>query len=256
MSISPLNRSFVDKKTKMDKFAAFGGGANELFRIDKDAAPELFALAESFPTAMHKALFMLGGHARQAMRAAAKAGGTNGHAWLGLSALHRSRRMERLKAGEFPRKSYTGQKKKGNGGKWTAPGLIAKSKDRDDNDFFGRVVQTLAFNKPRNKLAVDIGALSASAASFLSAVQEGKRGRKGKFEFSGRQPVTPAIQRALWAAGFPLAADTKYIGQEARPLVPDVFKSMQSEFEPYLVRRITQILYAQGVSWGVSWRAL
>lgn len=237
------------KGTNMRRFTALGGDT-KLFKITEEASPEIFALAQLFPKAVWNALFMLGGHTRKRMRRAVNEGGTSAHRWLGLSDLHRYRRMDRLKAGEFPRKSYKGVRKRSSAGVWTSPGLIARSKDSPESrGVFGRVAQTLAFHAPKGNLVVEIGALSPSAAKFISAVQEGKWGGKGSFQFRGRQTVTPAMRRALWAAGFPLSGDTTVIGHEGRPLVPPVFEEIHPEIERYVVCRITEYLARRGIDW-------
>ncbi len=231
------------------KFTSFQGDA-ALFKITESASPEFADLAKRFPAAVARALKSLGWYAQKSMKDMIRAGGPSGGKWLELSDVRRYRRMERLKAGEFPRRSYRGMKKKGTAGKWVAPGLSAKAKDTPDpSGVFGKVAQTIAYRKPQDKNMVEIGALSPSAADFLSAVQEGKRGGKGSFQFTGRQVVTPAMRRAFWAAGFPLSEETTMIGQEGRALVPPAFKELHPEIERYLVGRITSTLAKQGIDW-------
>lgn len=237
------------KNTDMRAFSPLGGGAN--IKITQNAAPDLYALAKKFPEAVGNALFMLGGHTRKRMRKAVDSGGTTAHKWLELSDMRKYRRMDRLKRGKLPRQSYRGARKKNPAtGLWGTSGLIAKAKDQPDPEaIFGRAGRALAFRVPKKQLLVEIGALSSWSARFLGAVQEGRRGSKGAFQFAGRQHVTPAMRRAMWAAGFPLAKETTFIGQEERPLVPDVYREIRPEIEDYLIRRVTEYLHNQGIDW-------
>jgi hypothetical protein len=229
------------KNTNMRNFTAFQGGV-EVYRITQSAGPELRELAQKFPKAIENALFMLGGHVRKRMRRAIDEGGTNTEKWLHLSDMRLYRRMERLKRGEFPRNAYK---------KFNREGLHARSKDkRSGFGLFGKAARALAFRMVKRESKIEIGALSPSAEHFISAVQEGRRGSKGAFQFTGIQSVTPAMRRALWAAGFPISMKTKVIGQEARPLIPPVFKEMSPEFEQYLIGKTKEFLAGQGIDWG------
>lgn len=225
----------------LSNFTSFQG-INLSFTVTRDDTPELYMLAQKFPSAVSSALKSLGWYMRQSMRETIEAGGPANERWLELSNMRRHRRMEKLKAGEIPRRS-SGKKKSEMVKNWTAS---------PERSVFGRVAQTLAYRKPKNEQKVEIGALNASAASFFEAVQGGKRGKKGKFEFVGRQVVTPKMRRAFWAAGMPLAADTKVIGQEARPLVQPIFKAMHPKIELYLVNKISERLAKQGIDWTKS----
>lgn len=217
------------------KFTPLQGGAVSV-SITKDAAPELYALAEKFPAALSTALFMLGGHTRKRMRSAIDAGGTTAHKWLGLSNMQRHLRGNRIIQYPPPR-SYRDKKK-----------LFEKPKGSAASDgLFGRVGRTLRFYKPRGKNIVEIGALDAWSARFLEAVQSGRRGSKGAFQYVGPIVVTPKIRRAMWAIGFPLSKHTKIIGQEPRPLISDIFKEMSPEFQSYILRRVKEILAQQGI---------
>lgn len=223
----------------MRKFTPFGGDAM-LFRITESAAPELYMLSQKFPNAVSRALKSLGWYVQKSMKEMVRQGGPAHDRWLELSDMRRYRRMDRLKAGEFPRKAQNSKSKSDMTKKWTGS---------PQDTVFGKVAQTLAYRKPKDQQMVEIGALSPSAAKFLAAVQEGKRGSKGGFQFSGRQTVTPAMRRAFWAAGMPISKETTVIGQEERPLVPPVFKEIHPEIERYLVRKITETLAKQGIDW-------
>lgn len=63
----------------------------------------------------------------------------------------------------------------------------------------GRLVNAMRY-KMMNAKRVDVGAVTPSAARFLEAVQAGKRGTDNRFQYTGSQPVTPAMRRAFWAA--------------------------------------------------------
>ncbi len=93
-----------------------------------------------------------------------------------------------------------------------------------------------------NAMRVDIGAVSPSAAAYLAAVQAGRRGAKGAFEFARVQPVTPKMRRAFWAAGIPLAKSTRELRQEPRPLVAPVYQQVSPRLEAYIVGKIREYL--------------
>jgi len=238
------------KETNMRKFTRFRHGESIIFDVKKDASPELYRLAEQFPRAVANALFMLGGHVRKAMHEHIDKGGGTAGKWLQLSDLHKTRAFNRLKSGELRPPAgtpgaYRGIKKKNAAGRWTAPGLIDRTKKTQSKlGLYGKVRQTIAFKQ--TGLRVVIGALSPSGENFLSAVQDGRWGPKGFFRNSGVQRVTPAMRRALWAAGFPISAETTVIGHEPRPLVPPVYAKMRPEFERYIMQRTMQYLEGKG----------
>ena len=220
-----------------------------LFSIKEDASDALHRLADRFPEAIDDALRRLGGHTRKRIQAAMFAGSENEFGWPGLSEMREYRAFHRFKKGETPRNSYRGRRKKNPAtGQWFSPGLIQRTKSRKNYpDLYGKLSPAIRFFKPRNKQQVSIGALTFWSSRFLSAVQEGKRGSKGAFQYAGIQRVTPAMRRALWAAGFPLSADTTVIGQEPRPLIEPVFKSMEPRIADYLLRGALDYLAANGV---------
>lgn len=116
--------------------------------------------------------------------------------------------------------------------RWQGRGIT-----RGPNPMGGRLWNAIRYQMV-NKARVDVGAVTPSAAAHLAAVQAGRRGSKGAFEFTGTQPVTPAMRRAFWAAGVPLAKDTRELKQEPRPLVAPVYRAFSPRLEAYIVGKI------------------
>lgn len=120
--------------------------------------------------------------------------------------------------------------------RWQGRGIT-----RGPNPMGGRLWNAIRYQMV-NKARVDVGAVTPSAAAHLAAVQAGRRGSKGAFEFTGTQPVTPAMRRAFWAARVPLAKDTRELKQEPRPLVAPVYRAFSLRLESYLQVRIKEYL--------------
>lgn len=242
-----------------EQFTPLSGGT-EIFSISEDAAPQLYALAQQFPKEVDKALKSLGFYIHGSMKAVMRAGGPAGSPWAKRSRMHVYRRMDLLKAGQadavtgqwthgkrFRLKSRLGYKRVQDArakmlDRWQGRGIL-----RDEKAFSGRMYNAIRYRLVQSG-QIEIGALNPSAAMFLAAVQEGRRGSKGAFQFVRTQPVTPAMRRAFWAAGIPLAKDKTVIGQEERPLVPPVFDRVRPEIEAYLVGKISKYLEKQGVA--------
>ena len=242
-----------------ESFTAFKGDGT-LFKISESAAPELHALAKRFPEAFSKALKSLGWFIRGEMKTALVKGGPAGAQWPELSKMHIYRRLDLLKAGQadaltgawthgrrfrlkkrLEGKTATGKERMMD--RWQGRGIT-----RGRSAMGGRLTNAIRY-KTTGSGRVDIGALSPSAAMFLDAVQSGKRGSRGAFQFTGEQPVTPAMRRAFWAAGVPLAKETTVIKQDERPLVDPVFRTVTPEIERYMVGKITAALAKQGIDW-------
>lgn len=105
----------------------------------------------------------------------------------------------------------------------------------------GRLVNAMRY-KMMNAKRVDVGAVTPSAARFLEAVQAGKRGTDNRFQYTGSQPVTPAMRRAFWAAGVPLGKDKTSLEQPERPLVEPVYRQCMPEVERLMLERIRERL--------------
>lgn len=113
--------------------------------------------------------------------------------------------------------------------------------DLRNGNMGGNLQKALRYKMVNDK-RVDIGAVSPSAAAYLAALQAGRRGARGRFEYQGRQPVTPAMRRAFWAAGVPLAADTRELVQQPRPLVLPVYQQWSPRLEAYIIGKIEAYL--------------
>ena len=105
----------------------------------------------------------------------------------------------------------------------------------------GRLVNAMRY-KMMNAKRVDVGAVTSSAARFLEAVQAGRRGTDTRFQYTGRQPITPAMRRAFWAAGVPLGKDKTTLEQPERPLVGPIYRQKMPEVERLMLERIRERL--------------
>lgn len=240
-----------------EDFTSFGDSGGTLFKISRNAAPEIYALAQKFPQAFTSALKSLGWFIRGELKGALVKGGPKGVQWPELSKMHIYRRMDLLKAGvkdaagrwqngkRFRLKTRLGHQrisgKERMMERWRGRGILRRSAAMG-----GRLVNAVRY-KMITPGRVDIGALNASTAQFLAAVQGGKRGSRGAFQFTGSQPVTPAMRRAMWAAGTPLSKDKKTIEQPERPLVAPVFNMVTPEIERLMIGKITETLSRKGI---------
>ena len=241
-----------------EEFTGFGESGGTLFKVTKNAAPELYALATQFPAAFSSALKTVGFFVRGEMKSALRKGGPKGVEWPELSRMHVYRRMDLLKAGKvnkvtgewahgrrFRLKSKLGHQritgKERMMERWQGRGILRRS-----SAMGGRLVNAVRY-KMMTPGRGDIGALNASTAQFLAAVQGGRRGSRGVFQFTGSQPVTPAMRRAMWAAGIPLSKDKKTIEQPERPLVAPVFNAVTPEIERLMIGKITETLARKGI---------
>lgn len=109
------------------------------------------------------------------------------------------------------------------------------------NPYGGNMRKAIRY-KMQNDFRVDIGAVSASAARFLSALQSGRRGSKGIFQFTGEQPVTPAMRRAFWAAGVPLSKNKTVIEQKTRPLIEPVYRQVEPQLVDFISTKIQRYM--------------
>jgi hypothetical protein len=245
-----------------EDFTPFSGDST-FFKITRDATPELYALVEKFPAAFSSALKSFGWFIRGEMESALMQGGPKNATWPALSKMHVYRRMDLLKAGQiddlsgqwvhgrrfYLKKRLGYQRVKGNERLMDRWKVQSRTFLRGTSAMGGRLVTAVRYQMI-NKNRVDIGALNPSAAMFLAAVQAGARGSRGAFQFTGTQTITPAMRRAFWAAGIPLAKGKTVLEQVPRPLVAPVFHTVTPEMEKYMVAKITAYLAKHGIERG------
>lgn len=268
----------------------FSSGTGTFFKVEEDAAPALYDLANTFPKAFSKALKSLGFTLKNVMQQAITTEGrSTGQQWAALSMMQKYRRMDVLKSGgvndsgrwgghtrQFGMMSKYGQETyqlpgrdmaslaatgsysyirgKRKGKSFSRSGRLLGQQQSIPNAFFrwrggnmrktpygGNMRKAIRY-KMQNDFRVDIGAVSASAARFLSALQTGGRGSKGIFQFTGQQPVTPAMRRAFWAAGVPLSKNKTVIEQKPRPLVTPVFQQVSPQIVGYITAKIKKYM--------------
>lgn len=243
------------------EFTAFGdvaGSDSTLFRVDDEAQAYLARLADTFPKEFARALRHVGWRIQQQLkRTIRQESGAPGTRWQPLSRMHTARRMDQLKAGyadaetgRWTHGKRWGLKRRGrNAGDdaHSIPDAFSRwrgsiSFRRGPSSMGGRLQNALRYRYFDDQQRVQIGALTRSAGAFLGAVQGGRRGSRGVFQFEGEQPITPSMRRAFWAAGVPLAKSKRSIEQPERPLVGPVYRVVQPEIGPIIEQRILDIL--------------
>lgn len=211
-------------------------------RVDDLATPYLRAMAAGFPQAFQRALRRLGVWLRSETQAAMSSNGaTIGQDWEKPALMTRYRRIPLLKQGRFSERL----------GRWTRSKKLAlrrgesldfssgkNFRPRGENAFGSKLAAAVRYKTTTDQ--VQIGFLNKSAAAFASAVQDGRRGSRFGFEFQGTQPVSENMRRMFWAAGIPLAKDTRQIKEPRRPLIKPLFDLRK----PEMVARLTASMEA------------
>jgi|GEM_PF-1047318 len=209
---------------------------NQLVRIDDGATPYLQHLAREFPREFNRALPRGGFYMMNEIKRALRAGGPAGMKWPEVSRMREYRRMEMLDSRSMRAQSRLRLKKLSK----KRQRAIRAGTDRDNmllrwkvpaggrnsgTPFGGRMAGAVRYEHYADSMRVVVGFINSSAAELAAAVQAGRRGRRGVFQFDGRQPVTPAMRRAFWAAGVPLSKNTTMLEQPERPLIDPVFRA-------------------------------
>ena len=246
-----MGRAYKTSYAGPERFTAFGG---TFCKIERSAAPELYALALRFPEAFSRALRHAGYLLRGELKAALRGSGGLRASWPELSRMHQYRRMDMLKAGTWSRgRWHHGRRfqlkrrlgyRRVSGRERLMERWRGRTRDgslRGRAAMGGRLVNAMRY-KMMNAKRVDVGAVTPSAARFLEAVQAGKRGTDNRFQYTGSQPVTPAMRRAFWAAGVPLGKDKTSLEQPERPLVEPVYRQKRPEVERLMLERIRERL--------------
>jgi hypothetical protein len=250
--------------TGRQAFTSFGG-TGQLLRISQTDTPELYALAKSFPEALSSALGSLGYFIHNQIKSALLSGGPSGIKWVELSKMHIYRRMDLWRQGEvdpitdkfvhgkrFYLKKRIGNKKvSGNMNmmeRWKGRGIT-----RSRHAMNGRLAYSIRYKKYTDA-RVEIGSVNDRPAKFLAAVQGGKRGSRGVFQFSGMQPITPSMRRAFWAAGVPLKKSTTSITQKERPLIAPIFRAVSPEIENIIVMKMSDYFDRHNITISKLWK--
>ena len=95
-----MGRAYKASYAGPERFTAFGG---TFCKIERSAAPELYAMAQAFPKEFSRALRFAGNLLRAELKAALRGSGGLRASWPELSRMHRYRRMDMLKAGTWSR---------------------------------------------------------------------------------------------------------------------------------------------------------
>lgn len=208
---------------------AYGG---TLVRVEDQAGPMLRQLARDFPNEYRRALGRVGYHLQQEARTAMQTGGTSiGEEWPDRSLLAQYKPFQRLRKDMWrtgKRQGLArGRQARGGGSLELAltknSPLLAGSPNRKPRNFgAGRLSGALRYRVERNAGRVRIGFLTTSAARYAAALMSGELvgGASGT-----NRPVTEKMRRMFWAAGVPLAKDTKTLTQEPRPLIRPLFRN-------------------------------
>ena len=195
----------------------------ETLYVVGEAGDGLSLLAEGFPVAFRRALGRVGSLLRKELRSCLESGGAPGETWKPVSGWH-----------PWATRSKPGRRRKNSRSRFASRDMSAL-KER----FFGRT----ATGKPYGKLygaaryilgepgtlVVTTGWVTGSSARFGQDVQAALRGASPyNPQFSGSQPVTRSMRRALAAMGLILAKSTTTLNQPERPLMRAVYQ----DFEP------------------------
>ena len=237
-----MGRAYKASYAGPERFTAFGG---TFCKIERSAAPELYALAQAFPKEFSRALRFAGNLLRAELKAALRGSGGLRASWPELSRMHRYRRMDMLKAGTWSRgRWHHGRRfqlkrrvgfKPVSGRERLMERWRGRTRDgslRGRAAMGGRLVNAMRY-KMMNAKRVDVGAVTSSAARFLEAVQAGRRGTDTRFQYMGR---------AFWAAGVPLGKDKTTLEQPERPLVGPIYRQKMPEVERLMLERIRERL--------------
>lgn len=231
-------------------------GEGTFYKVLESAAPELYVMAQKFPKAFSRALKSAGYTLRTRLkRALGNSDDPIAAQWAERSRMHIYARMDLLKAGAVEKAtgSWThGRRfrlKRRIGYTWVSGNTRLMERWRGANRgsqrsrvaMGGKLKNAMRYTMI-NPMRVDVGAVTPSAAKYLEAVQAGRRGTRGIFQYRHSQPITPAMRRAFWAAGVPLKKGKTMLKQEERPLVVPVYQEFSPRLERYILDKIAQYL--------------
>jgi hypothetical protein len=208
-----------------DRGAGVGsaGGLGTLYVVG-NADSGLSLLATNFPAAFGRALGRVGSDLRQAIRAALESGGPSGETWKQVSGWSpwsvRAKPNRRRKGARRRPSRYNGSSLRS-----LQDRFFRHAVDRPYGKLFGAARYLL----DKGQLSVQVGWVTPTAAAYGRDVQAAMRGASPYDPtFSGSQPVTRSMRRALAAMGVILSKSTTSLTQPERPLMRTMFE----EFEP------------------------
>jgi len=220
-----------------------GGGTVAVIDESRQA---LLALSRNFPGQFKRTMGKIGSLLRQRLRASIEAGGPAGTSWPAKAQLRQAAAGRASYAGrrKGSRRSYT----KGDWGKMTRSLFGYASGDpRLSSMPYGRLHKAGRYRLAEDGHSVQIGWIGWSASQTFRAVQSGRRGGKGEFEFDESQPITRAMRRMFAAAGIKFAKGRRSIRQGQRPLVRKVFQQFEPELEGVVTKSMARYI-AEGKS--------
>lgn len=229
-----------------------------LFRVEDEAHTYLARLAKEFPSEFARALRHVGWRIKTELSTTMmRESGAAGTRWPKRSLMHQYRRMDLLKAGGVSTKdgewehgkqfALKRRRKHVGNDEHSIPNAFNRWRGRTTTlrnaaAMGGRLSRAIRYRYYNDTMRVIVGAATPSAAKHLGAVQAGRRGSRGLLQFDGNQPITPAMRRAFWAAGVPLAKHKTSIEQPERQLVVPVYSAMKPHIQPIIEQRILDIL--------------
>lgn len=255
------------------------GGPTSHFSVEDDAGPYLQELVKEFPKEYSRALRHVAWLVTRRLKAVMRSGTLNKRPLPPHSKITQHGRIERLKSGTLRNlKKRVGwvqyeltEKQKAALGRidgaftmisgkyslgrpYNVHGKLTRKKQyipdaflrwgkptRQESGLAPRMARFIRYKKI-SPLAVAIGAQNSTTARYLEAIQAGKRGSRGVFEYLGRQKVTPAMRRMFFAAGIPLRKNAE-LQQKPRPFVREVFDTIQPELSDLITDRIKAALH-------------
>lgn len=245
----------VNWRTQPSGPLAFGKTVS--IQLDDEVGPYLQNLALQFPREFPRALRNAAWLLRQEILRAMERGSTPAGRLDPLSKMHMYRRMELLKMGmgtddgwkngsRFRLKKKLGYNKvKGTERlmeRWR--GDVRKGNIRESTPMSGKIKSVIK-TKAKGNLTFVVGAQNPVAMRWLEAAQAGRRGSKGVFQYLSRQPITPAMRRAFWAAGIPLKKGKQYLEQPERSMLTPVYRAFAQKLPDLLCARIEAIVAAK-----------
>ena len=204
-------------------FAGSGGGT--MLVVNDEAAPYLAWLARTFPNEFNKALRRLGGRLRKTIRAGMESEAPGGSAYPPLSEISRYRLLD----------DYRNRRNAKTGG-FRGPRSL-----RERGKAYGKLIQAVGYRHEPELMRVQIGWLSASAASRARQLQAGFR-----------TSLTSKMRRFFALAGIFLKADKPALDTPARPVIEAAWKAENAALTGQIESFISELLGHKPVLGGHS----
>lgn len=234
-------------------------GRGTLIRVEDNAGPFLEALARNFPSEFVRALRSTGYWLRGEIVREVRSKGGARRGWENRSLISQYRPFDRLKRGRVKKRWTAKAQRQFRAGRslHTALGSYGpllkmghgKSSRVGSPDSFGSGKMAgrggVTYKLDAARQSLQVGFLGSTSA-FAKMLQGGRLGAKRRWNFRGRQAVTPAMRRMFWAAGVPIASSTKFIEAEPRELVKPLFDEKRGEIVKRMELRVKA--YVEGLS--------